>query len=258
MRGELPTHAAIWAANHHSWWDYFVARAALRAAGRTDVGVLMDPTNIPSRKLFGWAGAVGSDRLRTAAELTLSGGVLAIFPEGQLRAPGPLGAVRPGAAWLARRTGATPLAVATRVVLRGHQAPEAYLDIVTVPAAAGLRRRPGGSARGSRRHTGGGGSGASVAGVPAGSTRCAQLVGTDLPVRGRRRRGPAGPGVIELAAVPVLVFLAVKLAVLIANLGWFPTLRPLPPAGGRTAEIPLCSSRSVTRRRGSRRRSRAC
>jgi len=138
VRGELPTRAAIWAANHHSWWDYFVARAALRAAGRTDVGVLMDPANIPSRKLFGWAGAVGSDRLRTAAELTLSGGVLAIFPEGQLRAPGPLGAVRPGAAWLARRTGATPLAVATRVVLRGHQAPEAYLDIVPVPAAAGL------------------------------------------------------------------------------------------------------------------------
>jgi len=138
VRGELPTQAAIWAANHHSWWDYFVARAALRAAGRTDVGVLMDPANIPSRTLFGWAGAVGSDRLRTAAELTLSGGVLAIFPEGQLRAPGPLGAVRPGAAWLARRTGATPLAVATRVVLRGHQAPEAYLDIVPVPAAAGL------------------------------------------------------------------------------------------------------------------------
>ena len=35
---------------------------------------------------------------------------------------------------------------------------------------------------------------------------------------------------IELAAVPVLAFLAVKLAVLVANLGWFPTLRPHPAA----------------------------
>jgi 1-acyl-sn-glycerol-3-phosphate acyltransferase len=138
VRGELPTGSAIWAANHHSWWDYFVARAAFRAAGRADVGVLMDPANIASRRVFGWAGAVGSDRLREAAELTLSGGVLVIFPEGELRAPGPLGAVRPGAAWLARRTGALPLAVATRIVLRGHQAAEAYLDVTPVPAASGL------------------------------------------------------------------------------------------------------------------------
>jgi 1-acyl-sn-glycerol-3-phosphate acyltransferase len=138
VRGDLPAGPAVWAANHHSWWDFFVARAALRSIGRTDVGVLMDPANIASRRVFGWAGAVGSDRLRAALEVPRSGGVLVVFPEGELRAPGPLGAVRPGAAWFARRTGAPMLAVVTRVVMRGHQAPEAYLDISPVPAAAEL------------------------------------------------------------------------------------------------------------------------
>jgi 1-acyl-sn-glycerol-3-phosphate acyltransferase len=89
----------------------------------------MDPANIGSRRMFGWAGAVGTDRLRAALDVLRSGGVLVLFPEGELRAPGPLGPVRPGAAWLAQRAGAPTLAVVTRVVLRGHQAPEAYLDI---------------------------------------------------------------------------------------------------------------------------------
>lgn len=135
VRGELPTGAAVWAANHHSWWDFFVARAALRAVGRTDVGVLMDPANISSRRMFGWAGAVGADRPRAALEMLRSDGVLVVFPEGELRAPGPLGAVRPGAAWFARRAGVPMVAVATRIVMRGHQAPEAYLDIGPVGPA---------------------------------------------------------------------------------------------------------------------------
>lgn len=45
-----------------------------------------------------------------------------------------------------------------------------------------------------------------------------------------RRSGPIGGRAIELAAVPVLAFLSVKLAVLVANLWWFPTLPRHPPA----------------------------
>ena len=138
VRGDLPAGPAVWAANHHSWWDFFVAQAALRAAGRADVGVLMDSANIGSRRVFGWAGAVGSDRLRAALDVPRSGGVLVVFPEGELRACGPLGPVHPGAAWFARRTDAPLLAVATRVVLRGQQAPEAYLDLAPVASAARL------------------------------------------------------------------------------------------------------------------------
>jgi 1-acyl-sn-glycerol-3-phosphate acyltransferase len=46
---------------------------------------------------------------------------------------GPTGPIRPGARWLADRSGAELRAVATRVVLRGQQAPEAYLDIASLP-----------------------------------------------------------------------------------------------------------------------------
>ena len=46
VQGVLPTGSCVWAANHHSWWDFFVAAAALRDAGRLDVGVLMDAGNI--------------------------------------------------------------------------------------------------------------------------------------------------------------------------------------------------------------------
>lgn len=127
VRGRLPTGGAVWASNHHGWWDYFAARSALRAAGRRDVGVVMEPANIGSRKAFGWAGAVGTDRLRDAVELLSFGGVLVIFPEARLRPVGPVGPVQPGAEWLAQRAGARLLVVATRVVLRGHQSPEAYL-----------------------------------------------------------------------------------------------------------------------------------
>jgi hypothetical protein len=138
VRGELPIGPAVWAANHHSWWDFFAAHAALRATGRSDVGVLMDPVNIASRKVYGWAGVVGADRPRTAVEFLRSGAVIVLFPEGELRTPGPLGPVRPGAEWFARQARTPLVAVATRVVLRGHQAPEAYLDVAPVSAAADL------------------------------------------------------------------------------------------------------------------------
>lgn len=49
-------------------------------------------------------------------------------------------------------------------------------------------------------------------------------------MRGRQRRESAGPGAIERAAAPVLAFLAVKLAVLLTNMWWFPTLQRHPPA----------------------------
>lgn len=138
VRGDLPQGPAIWAANHHSWWDFFVARAALGSAGRADVAVLMDPANIGSRRVFGWAGAIGSDRLRAALDVPRSGGVLVVFPEGELRAPGHLGPLHPGAGWFGRRADAPVLAVATRVVLRGQQSPEAYVDLTPVTSADAL------------------------------------------------------------------------------------------------------------------------
>ncbi|WP_111766050.1 lysophospholipid acyltransferase family protein [Nakamurella deserti] len=129
VAGELPTGPCVWAANHHSWWDFFVAAAALRAAGRRDVGVLMEAGNVGRQSLFESVGAVGTDQLRTAVEMLRDGLVLVVFPEGELRPAGPVGPVRPGARWLADRSGASLRAVATRVLLRGQQAPEGYLRV---------------------------------------------------------------------------------------------------------------------------------
>ena len=130
VRGEWPASGpTVWLTNHHSWWDYFVAAAALRSVGRSEVGVLMDPASIGSRNFYLRVGAVGTDRLRTAIELLRAGQVLVVFPEGRLLPAGPLGEPQPGAAWLAHRSGAAAVPVATRVVLRGQQAAEAYLDL---------------------------------------------------------------------------------------------------------------------------------
>lgn len=129
VRGELPTGAAVWVTNHHSWWDVFVASAAMRALRARDVGVMMDPHNLAAMKFLRRVDAVGTDELRTAVTMLREGLVLVIFPEGELRNPGPLGPTRPGAQWLASRAGVPLLLVATRVLLRGHQAAEAYLDI---------------------------------------------------------------------------------------------------------------------------------
>ncbi len=132
VRGELPTGGVVWASNHHSWWDFFVAAAALRTVGRSDVGVLMNADNLQRPQFFGSVGVVGTDRLRTAVAMLADGIVLVVFPEGELRAPGPLGPTRRGAGWLAGHAEVPVLAVGTRVVLRGQQAAEAYLRISPV------------------------------------------------------------------------------------------------------------------------------
>lgn len=129
VRGELPRSAAVWIANHHSWWDYFAAAGALRAAGHPNVSVIVDATIMPSPGPLRMAGVVLTTELRTALRALQTGAVLVVFPEGALRSMGPVGPFRPGARWLADRAGVPLLVVATRVVLRGNQAAEAYLDV---------------------------------------------------------------------------------------------------------------------------------
>ena len=129
VNGRPPVGAVIWASNHHSWWDYFVARAVLSGGGRSDVDVLVDPASIDRRSAWARGGAIGTDRLRSALQVLDEDHVLVVFPEGSLRPAGEVGDLRPGAGWLAARSGAELRPVATRVVMRGQQAPEAYVDI---------------------------------------------------------------------------------------------------------------------------------
>lgn len=73
---------------------------------------------------------------------------MALFPEGEMRYPGPLGPLREGANWLARKAGVPLLPVALRVVLRGYEHPEAFLWVGRpLPPGGDLGRALGGFSR---------------------------------------------------------------------------------------------------------------
>lgn len=128
VRGQLPVSGTVWAANHHSWWDGFAGATTVWHHQRRP-GLLMDPANL---RRFGYlrrAGVIGTDELRAATRAVRAGGVMIVFPEGELRAPGALGPVHRGAAWLAVRSGGSLVPVATRATMRGHAVPDYLIDI---------------------------------------------------------------------------------------------------------------------------------
>ncbi|MBV1850131.1 lysophospholipid acyltransferase family protein [Catellatospora tritici] len=133
LRGGLPVGPFVWAANHHSWWDPFVASAVLHRAGRPAC-LLMLQENLDRYRFFRHAGVFGTAELGTGLRLLARGRTLVIFPEGELRPAAPPGPLSPGAAWYADRAGLPLLSVAVRVVLRGHDRPEAYVSCTEVPA----------------------------------------------------------------------------------------------------------------------------
>jgi 1-acyl-sn-glycerol-3-phosphate acyltransferase len=137
VRGELPASAAIWAANHHSWWDGFVAAAVLREQHRP-AALLMDGDSLDTFRLVRSVGVISAQRPRQALQVLREGRVLVIFPEGELYSPGPLRTLARGAGWLGRQAPAAVVPVAVRVVSRGHQYPEAFVDIASEVAPADL------------------------------------------------------------------------------------------------------------------------
>jgi 1-acyl-sn-glycerol-3-phosphate acyltransferase len=128
VRGALPPGGCVWAANHHSWWDGFVAAAVLRKQHRA-AALLMDGANLTDYGFLDSVGVISAGRPRQALRALRDGRVLVIFPEADLRSVGPLGELAPGAGWLAERAPATLVPVAVRVVARGHQYCEALVDL---------------------------------------------------------------------------------------------------------------------------------
>jgi Acyltransferase len=133
VRGRLPADPVVWAANHHSWWDPFIAGELLTGAGRRMV-LLADPGNLRRYQFARRIGAVGTDEMRTALAAVRHGAVLVVYPEGQLLPLGLPGPFAPGAAWSAARAPARLCSVAVRVLLRGGQHPEAYVSFSEVDA----------------------------------------------------------------------------------------------------------------------------
>ena len=72
VRGDLPPSAAIWAANHHSWWDAFVAAAVLRERQRP-AALLMDEDNLDAFRFVRSAGVIYAQyTLNVTTDLFLS------------------------------------------------------------------------------------------------------------------------------------------------------------------------------------------
>ncbi|GIH11101.1 1-acyl-sn-glycerol-3-phosphate acyltransferase [Rhizocola hellebori] len=125
---------AVWAANHHSWWDPFALTAVSRALGSRSA-VLMLQENLETFRFARAIGAFGTGEPRQGLRFLEQGRHLIIFPEGELRPAGPLANIAPGAAWFACAAKVPLYAVATRIQLRGHQVPEAHLVFDRVDTA---------------------------------------------------------------------------------------------------------------------------
>jgi 1-acyl-sn-glycerol-3-phosphate acyltransferase len=137
VRGHLPAGPVVWAANHHSWWDPFIAGELLTHAGRHMV-LLASLATMRRYRFARHIGVVGSDELRTVLAAVASGAVLVVYPEGRLLPAGPPAPLAPGAAWATARAPARLCSVAARVLLRGRQYPEAYVVFSEVDAAGPL------------------------------------------------------------------------------------------------------------------------
>ncbi len=143
VQGTLPPGALVLASNHHSWWDGYLLPAL--CWGRRPLAVVMGEARLEEFAFFRHLGALPAHRPRQALAWLAQGGAVLIFPEGALRPPGSLGPLQRGAVWLAQQAGVPLVPVATRVVLRGHEFPEAYLVFgpPLAPDLAGLNQALG-------------------------------------------------------------------------------------------------------------------
>lgn len=117
---------AVLVANHHSWWDTYLALGIPGYHGCASAGI-MDEAQLERFPFFRRLGVVSRREVRQATRLAAAGHQLIVFLEGSLRAPGPLGPTREGAAVIARWAQVPIVPVAIRVVMRGADRPEAYV-----------------------------------------------------------------------------------------------------------------------------------
>ena len=128
LRGEAPTGPLVLVLNHHGFFDGHLVWL-LRKLYRKPLSLLVAEENLKGFPVLKLAGALEAGRVREALRRLGRGEWVALFPEGAMRYPGPLGPLREGANWLAGKAGVPLLPVALRVVLRGYEHPEAFVWI---------------------------------------------------------------------------------------------------------------------------------
>jgi 1-acyl-sn-glycerol-3-phosphate acyltransferase len=147
IKGEIPKGPMVLAMNHHSYFDGHLMWFLAKLEGQKFSILVLEETlkAFPVLKLVG---ALEARRLREALKRLKMGEWVGIFPEGELYYPGPLGPLKPGAVWLARKAGVPILPIACRVAVRGFEHPEAFL-LVSPPISSDedLERVLGGTLR---------------------------------------------------------------------------------------------------------------
>lgn len=124
---DLPDGPFVLAPNHHSWWDVYLAWLVTERIDR-DAVALMDPAQLARFPFFRRIGVLATAEVRPALRELKEGKVLVVFPEGELRRPGAMGPLEPGAAFFARKAAVPIVPAGFRVVLRGAEKPEAYVS----------------------------------------------------------------------------------------------------------------------------------
>ena len=122
----LPDGGAVVVANHHSWWDGYLAWLLARRHGRP-FAVLVDEATLIRYPFFRRLGALTTGELRTAVRRAAAGAWLFVFPEGRLLPPAAPAPFAAGAATIARLAQVPVVPFAWRVVVRGEQYPEVYV-----------------------------------------------------------------------------------------------------------------------------------
>lgn len=137
--GALPEGGFILAANHHAWWDPYLAWFIGRHLKRPLSGLMLDAT-VDRFPFFRAHGALKTTEVREALRRLARGEILIVFLEGGLRPPGKVEGTRRGLAFLAQRAGVPVLPLALRVAVRGAQHPEALLSLGTPVTPAELEK----------------------------------------------------------------------------------------------------------------------
>ena len=120
--------AAVIALNHHSWWDGYLLWL-IRLKISRHVGGLMDPDQLGRFRFFRKLGMIDARKVRKVLKRLQKGQSMFIFPEGELRKPGRVKHVFKGATYLSSKARVPLVPIACRVVLRGGERPEAFLNI---------------------------------------------------------------------------------------------------------------------------------
>ena len=133
--GEFPTAGYVAAANHHSWWDGFLALTIHRSiAPERPINVMMDYEQLRRFPFFRFGGAFSVDAssvraaypaIRYGAACARDGAGVWIFPDGVLRSALCEPAFTSGFVHAARAAEVPVLPVAMRYAFLGEQRPTA-------------------------------------------------------------------------------------------------------------------------------------